>query len=207
MKKISLIINVVLIIAVGLLYYFQFTGPKTSVPKDDSKKSSSKTSDTSFAIAYVNIDTLMLYYNMYEDMKNELGGKQKTSEAELNSKSKSFEKKYTDFQNKVQKGLVTRYQAAEMEQELLKQQQDLVKLRDDLSMRLMDEEQVMNRKLLYSITEYLEEFNKEKNYKYIFSNAFGGNILFADNALDITQEVVDGMNAKYLAEQEENKAK
>jgi len=89
-----------------------------------------------------------------------------------------------------------------MEQDLLQQQQDLMDLRDNLQANLLEEEQVMNRQILEYITSFLEEHKSEYNYQYILGKSFGGQVLYGDSTLDITQEVLDAINKKY---QEENK--
>ena len=73
---------------------------------------------------------------MFNDKREDLLTKQKSAEAELNSKGSQYEKGARDYQEKVQKGLVTRATAAEMEQALLQQQQELVDLRDKLQSNL-----------------------------------------------------------------------
>ena len=88
-------------------------------------------------------------------------GKQKSAEAELNSKGTQYEKGVRDYQDKVNKGLITRATAAQMEQSLIQQQQELVALRDKLQSNLMEEEQVMNRQILEYITKFLEENKSE----------------------------------------------
>ena len=137
---------------------------------------------------------------MYSDRRTELLDKQKKAEAELNSKGTQYEKGVKDYQDKVNKGLITRATAAEMEQSLLQQQQELVNLRDKLQSDLMEEDQVMNRQVLEYITTYLEEHKAEYNYQYIFGKSFGSVLLYGNSALDITQKVLDGLNAKYQTE-------
>jgi outer membrane protein len=137
---------------------------------------------------------------MYADLKSKYTSKQQQFEAEMSNKSKNYQSGVLDYQNKVQKGLITRSTAAEMEQQLTSEQQKLLQQRDQYSMQLQEEEQVMNRQILNSIMEYLGEFNKVKGYNYILGNSFGGNVLYADKTLDITQEVLTGLNAKYRAE-------
>ncbi len=137
---------------------------------------------------------------MYADRREELLEKQRKAEAELNSKGSQYERGVKDFQDKVNKGLVTRATAAEMEQSLLQQQQELVNLRDQLQSNLLEEDQVMNRQILEYITTYLEENKDKYKYQYVLGKSFGGQVLYADSAMDITQHVVDGLNAKYLTE-------
>ena len=207
MKRVNLIINIILVIAVGVLFVLYFTGKKKSSPVPTEEKLVGNNNTGKGGMAYINIDTLMNNMDMFFDVRNKLVDKQKSSEAELNSRSKDFEKEATDFQEKVQKGLITRSRAQEIEQELYLEQQNLINLKDKLSMELAEEEQVMNRQLIYYITDYLKEFNKEKNYQFIISNSLAGPLLYASDKQDITNDVVEGINAKYAKEREKPKDK
>ncbi len=207
MKRVNLIINIVLVIAVGTLFVLYFTGKKKSSPAPTEEKLVDYNNTGKVGMAYINIDTLMNNMDMFFDVRNKLIDKQKSSEAELNSRSKDFEKEATDFQEKVQKGLITRSRAQEIEQELYLEQQNLINLKDKLSRELAEEEQVMNRQLIYYITDYLKEYNKEKNYQFIISNSLAGPLLYASDKQDITNDVVKGINAKYAKEREKPKDK
>ena len=197
MKRAQNIINAILILAVAGLFILYFLNTKTSVSgSSEEKKPDSARGDV--AIAFVKIDTILNNYDMFYDMRQTLEEKQKASEAELASKTRAYERGVKDFQNKVQKGLVTRSTAQQMEQELMQEQQTILQLRDQLTYELSEEEQVMNRKLINEITEFLEEYNKDKNYKYIFSDQlYGDNILYASDSLDITNAVLEGLNKRY----------
>lgn len=197
MKKLSVILFVILFLAVAVLFYFQFSGNKKA---DKGKPSEAAVSFPETGIAYVNIDTVVFKFNMYADRREDLLAKQKKAEAELNSKGTQYEKGVKDYQDKVNKGLITRATAAEMEKALLQQQQELVNLRDKLQSDLVEEDQVMNRQILEYITTYLEEHKGEYNYQYIFGKSFGSNVLYGNSAYDITQKVLDGLNQKYQTE-------
>jgi len=197
MKKLSVVLFAVLFLAVAILFVLQFAG--------GSKSKKSAVPETSFqttanGIAYVNIDTIVFKFDMFQDRRAELLEKQKKAEAELNSKGTQYEKGVKDYQDKVNKGLVTRATAAEMEQALLQQQQELVNLRDKLQTDLMEEDQVMNRQILEYITTFLEKNKEEYNYQYILGKSFGSVVLYGNAAYDITQKVLDELNAQYKAE-------
>jgi outer membrane protein len=155
---------------------------------------------TSEGIAFVNIDSVIMNFDMFFDRREELMAKQKNAETELTSKGNKYERDARDFQEKVTKGLVTRATAAEMEQGLLKQQQDLISLRDNLQTNLLEEEQVMNRQIIDYITTYLEQNKSEFNYQYILGKSFGSVVLYGDSALDITEKVTEAINLKYKSE-------
>jgi len=194
MKKLSIVLYVVIFLAIGILFVLHFTGNKKSV------NSGSVSNVTSQGIAYVNIDSVIINFDMFFDRRDELVSKQKSAEAELTSKGNQYEKGARDYQDKVAKGLVTRATAAQMEESLLQQQQELVSLRDRLQANLMEEEQVMNRQILEYITSFLEENKDEFNYQYIFGKSFGGIVLYSDSALDITNKVLESINKKYQEE-------
>jgi len=194
MKKLSIVLYVVLFLAIGVLFFLHFSGSK----KHDFTKSA--VGVPAGDIAYVNVDSVIINFKMFADKREDLLAKQKNAEAELNSKGGKYEKAARDYQDKVSKGLVTRATAADMEKSLVQQQQELVSLRDKLQSDLVEEEQVMNRQVLEYITTFLQEHKAEYNYKFIFGKSFGSVILYSDNALDITQQVVEGINKKYQTE-------
>jgi outer membrane protein len=196
MKKLPVILFAVLFLATALLYYLHFTGNKKKIPVENP----SQTESTAQGIAYINIDSVIYKFDMFFDRRGDLMEKQKKAEAELNSKVSKYEKGAKDYQEKVSKGLVTRATAAEMEQNLLQQQQELGSLRDNLQANLMEEEQVMNRQIIEYITSYLEENKAEYNFQYILGKSFGSVVLYGDQGLDITRKVLNELNKKYQAE-------
>lgn len=194
MKNLSVVLNVVLAVALAVLYVLHFTGNKPGAQPQTSISASAE------GIAYINIDTVIFKFAKFTDMRNTLLEKQKVAEAELTSKGNQYQKGVKDYQDKVNKGLVTRATAAQMEQALLQEQQDLLKLQNDAQQGLMEEEQVMNRQVLEYITTFLEENKNVYNCKYILGKSFGSVVLYGDSSLDITDKVVEAINLKYKSE-------
>jgi outer membrane protein len=194
MKKLSVALFVVLFLAVIGLYALHFTGGKKNSKGEVSAKSAAG------SVAYINIDTVIFKFDMFTDRRADLLAKQKSAEAELNSKGTQYEKGVRDYQEKANKGLITRATAAQIEQSLTQQQQELVALRDKLQSNLMEEEQVMNRQILEYITKFLEENKADYNYQFILGKSFGSVVLYGDSGLDITQKVLDALNLKYKAD-------
>lgn len=196
MNKSYLIRNALLLLAVAAMGALVSSGCKKNVAANEAVKSES----TAKGIVYVELDSVIAHFAMATDKTTELQGKQKNSEAELNAKSQAFDRSVKDYQTKVQKGLITRATAAEVEQTLGQQQQDLLALRDQMAYNLNEESMVAQRQVLEYINQFLIEFNKEHNYQYILGKQFPGPILFSDTTLDITADVTAGLNAKYQAE-------
>ena len=197
MKRLSVILYVILFLAVAGLYFLHFSGNKKTIKNEITRNNAGSPAQ---GIAYINIDSVIFKFNMFLDRRNDLMDKQKSAEAELNSKGDQYQKAAKDYQDKVNKGLVTRATAAQIEQSLVQQQQELVSLRDKLQSNLVEEEQVMNRQILEYITKFLEENKTEYNYQFILGKSFGNVLLYGDNSLDITPKVLDAINKKYKAE-------
>lgn len=176
--------------------------------KGDGASTSSSDSTTHVAssqVAYINIDSLVSAYNMYKDLKTDYETKVKKVDGELTAKGRSFERDVNDFQDKVQKGLVTRAQAATMEESLQRKQQSFMQHRDKVMQEMAEEEQVMLNRIHYGIVDYLKEFNSDNRYGMIISTTASGPILNADPSLDITKAVLVGLNAKYDKEKKSAK--
>jgi len=148
-------------------------------------------------VAYVDTDTIMAKYQYYNDLKEKLTTKQSDFEKKLNSRGIQVENMRMDAVNKIQKGLVTRAEAEQLEAKLIEQQQDLMKMRDEYMSNLAEEEQVMGRKVLNEISDYLKKNYEEAGYYLIIGKAFGGNVLYANPTIDLTYEVINGLNTAY----------
>jgi outer membrane protein len=157
-------------------------------------------------IVYVNVDTLVSNYAMYYNLKAQFEEKSKKIENELTSKGQKLQQDARSFEEKVNKGLVTRAQAIDMQNSLQTRQNELLQYRDQKVSELGEEERVMMNQIHYSIIEYLKEFNKDYKYKMIISTSNGSPIMNADPKLNITTEVLKGLNEKYKS-QEATKAK
>jgi len=198
MKKVNVALFSVLFVAVIALFVLQFTGNK---PNKSNNGASAGAEGSAYGVAYVEIDSVLLNFNMFSDKSDELMEKQTAAENRLNAEGRSYERNALDYQDKVNKGLITRATATEMEQALYQQQQDLLALSEQLQAELAEEESVMNSQIMEYVSSYLEENKSTYNYEYILAKSFGGVVLYGDEAHDITQSVIDGLNSKYSTEQ------
>ena len=153
-------------------------------------------------VAYIQVDTLMSEYLLAEELRNTFQAKANKAERELNAKAKKLEQDMLDAQEKIQKGLVTRATAEQLQQTLMQQQQELMNSRDKIMADLAEEEQVMNNRLYYAVMDYLAEYNADYKYSMIISTTASGPILHAHPSMDITREVLNALNQKYNSEKE-----
>lgn len=151
------------------------------------------------SIVYVVTDSLIAKYDLFIELSAVLQEKSTKVEANLSSRTQSLEKDIVNYQEKVQKGLVTRLQAQGLEEDLQKKQQDFVSYRDKAVGELAEEEQVMYNRIMNDLNEVLAEFNKDYRYDMILGTSGISPVLHANPALDITNEVLIELNKKYAA--------
>jgi outer membrane protein len=148
-------------------------------------------------IAYVDIDTLLTNYNLWIELNETMISKEEDVRATLNEKAKSLQSDYEEFERKLNNNAFATRERAEAEQNrILKKREEL----EETSERLTNELAIENNKnsVLFrdSINAYIRDYNKEHGYNIILSR-IGDNILYIDNAMNITQEIVDGLNARH----------
>jgi outer membrane protein len=210
MKKISFWLNIVLLIAVAVLFYLHFQTSDGKISKKSETTQTEKQQQKEFnsydnlRIAYVNIDTLLAGYDMYIDKRDEFIEQQTSSQQELQSRSQQLRQEFNQLKEKLNKGLITRAKARMMQQDLGEKEQRLRQLRQKKSSELAEREQVIYRQVLNSVMDYLDKYAEEKNYHYILSYSFGGPLLYKKDAFNVTQSVVKGLNEEYAKKQEEN---
>jgi outer membrane protein len=197
MKNLSYIINGVLAIAVAFLYYLHFssrsTTPEVSGPKISVAQPSVVVPSN---IVYVNSDSLLQRYEFFQKIKNDLEARKQRVESQLQQKARALEQEYVGVQQRLQS--MSREEVAQAEQSLMGKQQEIMRQKDEQLKRLLEEEEKLNKKLFDNIYAYLKEYCKNTNYKYVLGYTRGsGGILYAKDSLDITPEVIQGLNKLY----------
>lgn len=150
-------------------------------------------------IAYVDIDTLLTNYKLWIELNEEMIRKEENARATLNEKAKNLQTEYEEFERKLNNNaFVTRERAESEHNRILKKNQDLEQLQERLSNELAIENNKNNVLFRDSINAFIKEYNKVKGYNVILSR-LGDNILYIDHEMNITQEIIDGLNARYSA--------
>ena len=196
MKKVNLTLNIVLLLAVAVLYVLHFTGNKTdnTVSSEDSRITAG-----SGDIVYINLDTLVNQYDMYNDLRTELESKVSAIDNDLNKKGRALENDVKSFEDKMQKGLLTYSQAESMRNDLMTRDQELRNLTQQKQMELANEESVMYNRVMDAIKTYVDNYNKEKQYSLILTTTAATNsVINGEQGRNITNEIINGLNQEYI---------
>ena len=194
MKNFSLIINLVLLVLVGYLYYLHFSSSNRPMAfvhlgKDSAQNHGNK-------VAYLDLDSLENNYEYYKKIKAEFDRKQTASNDEITNLQKRYQARAMQLQ---QKGPAMSQQDQESAmKEINQMQQTLQTKKQSLDNELFNYNSKMKEDILNRIQNFLKEYNKDGRYDYIFSYE-PGFMFYKDTALNITRDVVTGLNDEYLS--------
>lgn len=197
MKRINYLING--FAAFALIVLFSQCAGKADTNKAAASEAKGATS-SELKIAYVEVDTLLSKYNFCIDLNEAMVKKQENVRMTLNQRANELGKQKQEFQKKYENNAFISQDRAQQEyNRLAKMEQDLQVLQNKLSSELEAENQKNSLQLRDSINKFLKEYNKTKGYSLILSNTGFDNLLYADSTLNITKEIVSGLNARYTS--------
>lgn len=187
--------NIFVSMAVAAVSALAMTSCNNSQPQVEAASQNAK-APAELKIAYVEVDSIMTQYNFAKEYSSLLEKKGQNIQKTLASKGQQLQAAAANFQQKVQQNAYTREQAEAINANLQRQQADLQSLQQRLGNEFQSEQEKYNKALHDSIAHYLTIYNKDKKYSMILSKS-GDNLLYADKAFDITNEVIAGLNKAY----------
>jgi outer membrane protein len=181
----------------AMMAAFALAACNNQSPKMDEKPADVAETTSGMKIAYVEVDSLMTQFEFAKEKSAELEKKSLNARNTLTQKGNQLQAAANNFQQKLQNnGFTSREQAEGVQAALQRQQNDLAALQARLENELASETQKFNEALRDSLNHFLEVYNKDKKYDMILAKS-GDNILMASPKLDITKDVINGLNKRY----------
>lgn len=194
-KAILLISTVAAVCAIALI-----TPACTNTPTNTTKAAA----DSSIApgsIVYFDLDRVLEEYDMANDLRSVVETKVNSINQEVTRRGNKLERDIKAFQDKINKGLLTQSVAEAQSQKLQEQQNDFQNYANQKQNEILEEQNVMMNQLADAIKTFIDNYNDEKGYAMILSTQGGilpAPVVTADPALDITDDVLAGLNAEYV---------
>lgn len=152
---------------------------------------------TGLKIAYIEIDSLMSQYQFCTDYNLLLNQKGDNAAKLLQQKQRALQQHAAELQKKYESnGFTTRDELERAQNNIQAEQQQLQELADRLQTDFAQEQARVNQEARDSIQAFLRSYNKTKKYDYVLVKA-GDNMLIANPKMDITKEVIKGLNKRY----------
>ena len=209
------VVNCILLIGLLLLYIFHFTGIGAKGGKslaNADAKAPVVVGEGGLKIAYINIDSLNANYKYIKDLEKELNNFKNAKENSLKQQMDKLQKDgaslQSDYQNYLQTGAsltLEKQQAKEAElkkreAEINQRAEQLARLEQDYTNQILERQSTENKKMLDVVYGFIREYN-EQNQQFNLILAKTGSelpfILYGDEAMDITNEIVNGLNERY----------
>ena len=202
MKNTSLILSIISLVAVVVFGILTLNGGKDTAVQAEG--AAVETAAAKGAIVYVDLDRILTEYDMANDLRSVVETKVQNIQAEVTRRGKKLENDVVDFQNKIDKGLMTRSVAEVQSQKLQQQELEFNNYAAQKQQEINEEQVVMMNQLGDAIQTYLTKYNEEMQYAMILTNSGGAPVITADPALDITDAVLAGLNEEYIKSKNNN---
>ena len=145
-------------------------------------------------IAYVNTDSLLKGYTLAQELSEEMLKQQETMRANVNVRSKALEKEMAEFQRKYENNAFLSPDRAQQEyQRISNEEAKLQEYVQKLELEALQSSQKMMLRVNDSVQNYIDEV-LSKAYDIVLNNA---GTLHVSPKMDITDEVIKGLNARY----------
>ena len=194
MKNLSLALNGVLLVAVAVLYYLHFSNGPGSASGGSVLAPGEKP-----LIAFINSDSVLHHYKYLDVRRKELEERTKKMEQEYRNRSEGLQTEINNYQRNV--GNLTLSQVRAVEEDLQRKQQNLRMYEQTLTQELMEEQSKLNKELYDRVTTYLKKYGQTHGLHIVFKFDPTSDVLFAGDSLDITSDVIHGLNNEYDQQQ------
>ncbi len=190
-----LALNLVMLAGLIVLYILYFTGSGKN--GNHISGAINKANKGAISVAFVNNDSILSKYELVKKLRADLTAKSQRLEGEVTAKQQAFEKDAAYFQEQVAKKAISDKSAQEIYGQLQQNQQKITELRERYAAELQQSEMDMNVALLDSVMNFLHRYNDKYKFDYILGFNKGGNILYANDTLDVTGDVLKELNLEY----------
>ncbi|MBO4671654.1 MAG: OmpH family outer membrane protein [Bacteroidales bacterium] len=204
MKKITLGI----IATLGAAALLSMTVSSCNTATAPATKSGADSTAVAGSIVFFNLDRVLDEYDMANDLRSVAETKINSINQEVNRRGSKLEKDIKTFQDKISKGLMTQSVAEIQSKKLQEQQNSFQQYAAQKQQEIAEEQQVMMNQIADAIKTFIDEYNAVKGYAMILTTQgeiMPAPVVTADPALDITDDILEGLNAAYVKSKTENK--
>jgi outer membrane protein len=197
MKQLSILLNIILLLAVGFLYYLHFSGMRRfkNISEANGNNAAKCLTVKGPVIAYVELDSVNNNVAFIKQQKDELDAEQKSIASNYENQYRELEAEKDNF---LKRGnAITQQEAQDFQQKLLQKQQEIEADKQERSEQLAEKGAKVMEDMQSKVKGFLNDYNQQKKYTYILETGTGLDyLLYKDSTLNITQDIVKGLNDK-----------
>ena len=194
MNKVLIGINVILLAAVGYLFYLHFSSGNKQKGAEHINTKNDTSDAPAFRIAYFEIDSIDANFELVKEIRSEISKKQMSMKLEMDKLDKSYWDKLNNYQG--QASSMTQAQSEQANKDLMVTQENIKNRKMELDKTYNDFVTRRMQDVKTKIEDFLKEYNKDKGYSYIIAYE-PGLYYYKDTIYNITNDVVKGLNTMY----------
>jgi outer membrane protein len=194
-KNLSITLNVVLLVAVAILFYLVLSEPKITEPVSKVSTEDTTSATSGLKIAYINTDTLWANYDLVKVLREELEDKQAQFKRQLEGKVKALESRYLKLREDAP--MLTQADGEKRQMALMQEEEGIGQMQEELALKLAEEEDNMKRKIKANLDRQLAKMKEIQKLDLILDYSTTSSLLLADSTMNITTEVVSQLNADF----------
>ncbi|MFN4006891.1 MAG: OmpH family outer membrane protein [Chitinophagaceae bacterium] len=197
MKQISTIVQVILAVAVAVLFYLHFSNkPNTTVV---TRNADGITSLANNKIAYFELDSLENQYTYFKETRNYLRRKDDEFSRRLNSIKLQYENKLKEANAKGPS--MTQAEQTAFQQELMRIQENYRQTEQEGTQEMQALSLQKMQEVKKTIQDFLKTYCEGKGYAYVFASSENDYLYYKDSAQNITNDLIAALNKQYKEKQ------
>ena len=204
MKKTSIILSVAALFGAAAMTVSCNNAAQTTTTE------SGETVSLKGAIVYFNLDTVSEEYDMANDLRSVVETKVQSISEEVNRRGNKLQKDVNSFQEKIDKGLLTRSVAEAQSQKLQQQQNEFQNYAAQKQQEINDEQAVMMNQIADAIKTFVDKYAEEQGFALVLTtqgDVLPAPVVTGNSDLDITQAIIDGLNEEYVKDKAKSEKK
>ena len=200
MKNTPLILSIIALVGVITLGILQLTAGKGGETESASAENTEIVAEKG-AIVYFSMDRILNEYDMANDLRTTVESKVQGIQQEVQRRGNKIQNEINSFQEKLNKGLLARSVAEVQQQKLIEAQQNFQNYAAQKEQEMAEEQQVMMNQIGDAIKTFVDKYNETHGYAMIIAtqgDILPAPVVTADSALDITDDILAGLNDEYV---------
>ncbi len=198
MKNVPIALSGLSLVGVAVLFYLHFATPNNT-------SSAKPVVAGDIKIAYVNSDTVLKYYDYYKEVKTRFEAKGKKLDQDLQNRAQALQNEIGAYQRNL--STMTIGQAKAIEEDLGKKQQNFRMYQQSVEQELVNDQSKVNSELYGNITSFLKTYGAERGLDVVLKYDPSSDLLFGNTAIDISQDVIKGLNEVFQQKKTEGTKK
>lgn len=171
------------------------------------KNTSTSTNRKGVSVAIINQDTIMSQYLLAKDIYDQVQSQAVVLEKEFKKREEKWVRKAKDLEKRAQQGNISQFELNLKKQELANEERLILGQKEQVSYQLAGMDQAFTKQMHDTINGFLNRYCEDKPYTVVLSYSELGQIRWADQSIDITDDVLNGLNEEYTARKKEYQKK